>query len=62
MTSSFTKMSDVWTMLAAKNATSHSKAAYAHKQAASYHALVEDCKKLHDKAIALCNAMDNTID
>ena len=55
-------MSDVWTMLAAKNATSHSKAAYAHKQAASYHALVEDCKKLHDKAIALCNAMDNTID
>ena len=50
---SFTKMSDVWSTLAAKNATCHSSAAYAHKQAAFYHALAEDCQEMYDKAIAL---------
>lgn len=33
-TLSFTKMSDVWTKLAAENATSLSRAGYVHKQAA----------------------------
>jgi len=49
---SFTKMSNVWTALATKNVTttSHSNAAYAHKQAALYHTLAEDCKETYDKA------------
>lgn len=50
---SFTKMSDVWTTLAAKNATCHSNAAYAYNQASLYCALAEDCGKMYDKAIAL---------
>lgn len=50
---SFTKMSDVWTTLAAKNATCHSNAAYTHNQASLYCALAEDCGKMYDKAIAL---------
>jgi hypothetical protein len=50
---SFTKMSDVWTTLAAKDATCRSSAAYAHKQASLYDALAEDCRKMYDKAIAL---------
>ena len=50
---SFTKMSNVWNMLAAKNATCHSSAAYVHKQATFYHALAEDCWEMYEKAIAL---------
>ena len=50
---SFTKMSDVWSKLATKNASKHSNAAYARKQAALYHALAEDCRKTYNKAIGL---------
>lgn len=50
---SFTKMSDVWSKLATKNASKHSNTAYAQKQAALYHALAEDCRKMYNKAIGL---------
>lgn len=56
---SFTKMSDVWTTLSAKNASQHSNTAYAQKQAALYHALAEDCREKYDKAIALRKGTDN---
>ena len=56
---SFTKMSDIWSTLAGKNASKHSNAAYARKQATLYDALAKDCRKIHDKAIALQVTMDN---
>ena len=59
MIQSFDKMSDIWTKLAAENASKHSNAAYACKQAALYLALAEDCRKIYNKAIALQAMMDN---
>ena len=50
---SFTKMSDIWSKLAAKNVSKHGNAAYAQKQAVLYHALAEDCRTTYNKAIGL---------
>jgi hypothetical protein len=50
---SFTKMGEVWTTLAIKNARNHSNTVYAHRQAALYQALADNCRKTYDKAVAL---------
>jgi len=56
---SFTRMSDVWTMLA-KDANFNSSAAYAHKQASLYCALAEDCRTMYEKAITLQATVDKS--